>query len=95
MPSWSRDSRWIYFQSDQPGDATTEVWRIPATGGSEERLTHGGGSLAYESADGKTLFFMRAFANAPLFALPVAGGPERQLLECVRAIGFAVGPKGI
>jgi Tol biopolymer transport system component len=96
-PNWSRDGRWIYFQSDRAG--AEEIWRIPATGGSEERVTHGGGSLAYESADGKTLFFTRAHVeakgDAPLFALPLAGGPERKVLECVRIWGFAVGPAGV
>jgi Tol biopolymer transport system component len=92
LPSWSRDGRWIYFASDRAGGA--DVWRIPATGGSEERLTHGGGGLAYESADGKTLFFMlRGFSK--LLALPLAGGPERKVLECVPALGFAVGPGGV
>jgi eukaryotic-like serine/threonine-protein kinase len=94
MPSWSRDGRWIYFQSDRAG--ADEIWRIPAAGGSEERVTHGGGSFAYESADGKTLFFTRIVdANAPLFALPLARGPERKVLECVPDRGFAVGPGGI
>jgi Tol biopolymer transport system component len=94
MPSWSRDGHWIYFQSDRAG--ADEIWRIPATGGSEERVTHGGGSFAYESADGRTLFFQRTFSvDAPLFALPLAGGPERKVLECVPSKGFAVGPGGI
>jgi hypothetical protein len=94
IPSWSRDGHWIYFQSDRAG--AVEVWRIPATGGSEERVTHGGGGLAYESMDGKTLFFTRTFnADSPLLALPLAGGPERKVLECVPDRGFAVGPGGI
>jgi Tol biopolymer transport system component len=93
MPSWSRDGRWIYFRSYRAG--SEEIWRIPATGGSEDRVTHGGGNLAYESADGKTLFFTRALANVPLFALPLAGGPERRILECVPLKGFAVGPGGV
>jgi Tol biopolymer transport system component len=93
MPSWSRDGHWIYFQSDRSG--AVEIWRIPAAGGSEERVTHGGGSYAYESADGKTLFFTQTLAHAPLFALPLAGGPERKVLECVPTKGFAVGPGGI
>jgi Tol biopolymer transport system component len=93
MPSWSRDGRWIYFRSDRAG--AEEIWRIPATGGSEERITHDGGSFAFESADGRTLFFTRALANAALFALPLAGGPERKVLECVLPKGFAVGPGGI
>jgi serine/threonine protein kinase len=93
IPSWSRDSRWIYFRSDRAGGG--DVWRIPATGGSEERVTHGGGSLAHESADGKTLFLTRALADGPLLALPLAGGRERKVLECVPPWGFAVGAGGI
>jgi serine/threonine protein kinase/Tol biopolymer transport system component len=94
MPSWSSDGRWMYFSSDR--GSAEEVWRIPATGGSEERVTHGGGSLAYESADGKTLFYVRTtYGNGPLFALPLAGGPERKVLECVTAKGFTVGPAGV
>ena len=59
-------------------------------------MTHGGGSYAYESADGKTLFFARTDnADSPLLALPLAGGPERKVLDCVPGKGFAVGPGGI
>jgi len=95
LPSWSRDGRFIYYASDRAG-GRAEVWRIPAAGGSEERVTHGGGSLAYESADGKTLFFMReSFARTSLLALRLAGGPERKVLECVPPLGFAVGPGGV
>jgi WD40 repeat protein len=59
-------------------------------------VTHGGGGFAYESADGNTLFFARTFStDGPLFALPLAGGPERKVLECVPSKGFAVGQGGI
>ena len=37
-PDYSPDGQWIYFNSDLPGHA--QIYRIPATGGSEERLTH-------------------------------------------------------
>jgi Tol biopolymer transport system component len=48
------------------------------------------------AADGKTLFFMRTSdADAPLFSLPLAGGPERKVLDCVPYKGFAVGPGGV
>src|SRR5262245_16265597 len=89
----THDGRWIYFQSDHAGVA--EVWRIPATGGSEERVTHGGGSYAFESADGKTLFFTRTLANGPLLAVPLVGGPERKVLDCVPPRAFAIGPGGV
>ena len=92
VPSWSRDGRFVYFASRREG-GPPDVWRIPAAGGAEERITQGGGALASESIDGRTLLFTRTFADSPLLALPLAGGPERQLVDCVA--GFAVGPGGV
>jgi hypothetical protein len=70
------------------------VWRIPVEGGTEERITHDGGSRAQESIDGTTLFFKRRILGPfPLIARPVSGGPERELVKCVFA--FAVVPAGL
>jgi Tol biopolymer transport system component len=91
VPSWSRDGRYVYFarQADGPSD----VWRVPAAGGEAERVTHRGGFFSFESIDGKTLFFMRRMDSSPLLALPLAGGPEREIAKCVSI--FAVGPAGL
>jgi hypothetical protein len=56
-------------------------------------VTHGGGFFSFESVDGKTLFFMRRMDPSPLLALPLAGGPEREVAKCVWI--FAVGPAGL
>ena len=93
QPSWSRDGRFVYFYSDHEGGA--DVWRIPASGGRAERVTSDGGNLAYESADGRTLFLKKGPFNSALVAVPVAGGPERQVVACVPRFGFAVGPSGV
>jgi eukaryotic-like serine/threonine-protein kinase len=93
-PSWSRDGRHVYFSST-PASGDTDVWRIPAEGGVAERLTRGGGFWPRESLDGRTLYYTRSMARSPLLALPVAGGAERQLLDCVPASGFAVASAGI
>jgi serine/threonine protein kinase/dipeptidyl aminopeptidase/acylaminoacyl peptidase len=92
VPSWSRDGRFVYFASRREG-GPPDVWRIPAAGGAEERITQGGGAFASESIDGRTLLFTRTFGNSPLLALPLAGGPERQLVDCVA--GFDVGQGGV
>ena len=92
QPSWSRDGQVIYFSSNRTG--TYNIWRIPALGGTEEPLTHAGGSLPYESADGKTVLFLREGSQSPLLAVPVAGGPERNVVDCVTS-GFAVGRAGV
>jgi Tol biopolymer transport system component len=81
VPSWSRDGKWIYFGSSRAG-VPADVWRIPAAGGDVIRITDNGGSNPLESPDGKTLYYRKLIgASAALFARPVAGGPERQVLD--------------
>jgi len=89
-PSFSRDGRWIYFGSDRTG--RDEVWRVPAAGGTEEQVTHEGGSSAFESFDGRTLYYQ---AGRALRARPIPGGPERTIIPCVNDRSWAVGPQGI
>ncbi|MDQ1354797.1 MAG: hypothetical protein QG657_5106 [Acidobacteriota bacterium] len=36
-PCWSKDGKWIYFLSTRSG--SSQVWRIPAAGGKEEKVT--------------------------------------------------------
>ncbi len=56
MPSWSRDGKWIYFQS------TTDqrIFRCPSSGGNAEALTAEPGSFAFESSEGGTVYFYTA-----------------------------------
>ena len=56
-PSWSRDGRWIYFASDRTGN--WQVWKLPAEGGKAVQVTKGGGFAAFESYDGKTLYYAK------------------------------------
>ena len=92
MPSWSRDGKWIYFHSNSTG--SFEVWRRPFAGGVAEQLTKDGANAAYESADGATLFYLKA-TSSPLFAKPVSGGVERQLLDWVSMKAFVPVDDGI
>jgi Tol biopolymer transport system component len=57
MPSWSRDSRWIYFCSDRT--KRYEVWKAPAEGGPAKQVTWQGGFEAFESTDGKCLYYTK------------------------------------
>jgi eukaryotic-like serine/threonine-protein kinase len=95
-PSWSQDGRWIYFMSDR-GGIVPDIWRAPAMGGPEERVTRNGGYVPYESTDRKTLFFLRDASDSLslLMALPLTGGPERKVIDCVPDWGFTVGPAGV
>lgn len=94
MPAWSRDGRWIYFSSDRGG--RLDIWRAAAAGGPIERVTNSGSGMAvHESLDGKAIVYQAADDDSPLLALPLAGGPARQLVRCVKAQAFAVAASGI
>jgi Tol biopolymer transport system component/DNA-binding winged helix-turn-helix (wHTH) protein len=93
-PSWSRDCRWIYFFSDRTG--RNEVWRVPLDGGAAQQMTGNGGSVAFESTDGRTLFYTKFDTkNWAIFARPLDGGPERQVLDDIVLGAFAVFEDGI
>jgi Tol biopolymer transport system component len=92
MAFFSRDGRWLYFRSDRTG--RSEIWRVPFAGGPQEQVTKTGGYTAYESIDGKTLFYTHDLAG-PLFAIPVSGGAERQVLPFVYNKSFAPVAEGI
>jgi len=99
FPSWSSDGRWIYYRSTRSG--ASEVWRMHPDGGGSERLTTQGGAAAWESWDGKTLYYTRHDGggskgeSVPLLARPVNGGPERQILDGVLRWDFAPVKGGI
>jgi Tol biopolymer transport system component len=93
IPAWSRDGRWIYFGSNRTG--RYEVWRVPAAGGSEEQVTHAGGVMAEEGADGRTLYYKRSMGEGPLLVRPIPRGDERVVLDCVPFCGYWVGPQGL
>jgi Tol biopolymer transport system component len=83
VPSWSRDGKWIYFTSDRTG--TWQVWKAPAEGGQAVQVTKKGGFAAFESPDGKTLYYAMG-QNAPgLWKLPLQGGEETLVLEQLAA----------
>jgi Tol biopolymer transport system component/tRNA A-37 threonylcarbamoyl transferase component Bud32 len=93
LPSWSRDGRWIYFASAKTG--RYEVWRMPAAGGEGEQLTDNGGFAAWESWDRKTLYYTKWPSGAGLFARPLAGGPERRVLESLLSYVYFPVEEGI
>ena len=70
-PAWSHDGKWIYFESKR--EAGAQIWRVPASGGSANRLTKTDGVAALESVDGKALYFSK-FSDPGLWSLPLAGG---------------------
>jgi Tol biopolymer transport system component/predicted Ser/Thr protein kinase len=93
QPSWSRDGRWIYFQTGRSGQP--DIWRCPFPDGTAQQcqqMTTNRGNIAFESVDGRTLYYTTL--EWALYAKPLAGGPEEKLADRV-SLGFAVHEKGV
>lgn len=95
IPSWSRDGRSIYFESTRSG--RPEIWRVPVGGGTAVQVTHNGGHVAFESTDGKTLYYTLSDGGAEgLHAKRLPDGEEKQVLEeGVAFRNFAVVSDGV
>ena len=89
-PSWSRDGKWVYFQSNRTG--RYEVWRLPAAGGEGQQLTVEGGGNAIESWDGQTLYYQRGDV---VVARPLAGGRESRVVDSVHGWDYFPVENGI
>jgi len=92
FPSYSRDGRTLYFMSERTG--RREIWKMPSQGGPAEQVTFDGGAVAFESMDGKYLYYTQRRDAAPLWRKPVSGGPAVQIAPVVLALFFTVGQKG-
>ena len=80
-PGWSQDGRWIYFRSDRSG--SQQIWKMPAEGGPPVQVTRTGGFEAFESPDGKLLYYTKGRQTPGLWSMPVGGGEETRVLEKV------------
>lgn len=67
---------------------------MPFAGGMAEQVTKQGGWTPYESGDGTTLVYSK-FESSALFAMPLSGGPERQVLDWVSWRAFVPAEDGI
>ncbi|HEY6120811.1 MAG TPA: protein kinase [Pyrinomonadaceae bacterium] len=96
LPSWSRDGKWIYFASDRSGQL--QVWKAPAQGGEAVQVTRQGGYLAFESFDGKHVYYIKPFPTQGIWQVPVDGGEELQIMNSFQSAlygDWAVGNDGI
>jgi Tol biopolymer transport system component/DNA-binding winged helix-turn-helix (wHTH) protein len=83
VASWSRDGRWIYFASDRTGD--WEVWKMPSAGGPAAQVMRHGGFAAFESPDGRSLYYAKGLDVPGLWRLPTNGGEEIEFIRSLEA----------
>jgi Tol biopolymer transport system component len=83
MPSYSHDGKWIYFPSDRGGG--WNVWKVPTNGGEPTQITKQGGFRAFESADGKYIYYAKGTAVAGIWRAPVDGGLEEEVVPDLSA----------
>jgi Tol biopolymer transport system component/DNA-binding winged helix-turn-helix (wHTH) protein len=72
--SWSRDGKWIYFTSNRSGQ--WQIWKMPSEGGDPLQLTKQGGFRAFESADGKIVYYAKTSSDPDIWRVPATGGQE-------------------
>ena len=91
LPAWSADGRWIYFVSNRTGGS--ELWKVPAVGGEALQVTRHGGGFAFESPDGKYVYYVKdlyyAKDSAPgIWRVPADGGDETLVLDSYKPENF-------
>jgi Tol biopolymer transport system component len=79
LPSWSRDGQSIYFSSNRGGDR--QIWKVSAEGGPATQVTRHGGFEAFESSDGRFLYYTKERDVGGIWRVPVEGGEETLLPE--------------
>ena len=83
-PQWSSDGKSIYFASDRSG--TYQIWKIPADGGEPVQFTRDGGFKAWESSDGRFLYYSNN--TRAILRMPVTGGPSTAVVRMAEETGF-------
>lgn len=88
-PSWSRDGKWIYFVSHQPGNEG--VYRCPAAGGDATLLSKDvHGFNPQESFDEKTVYFASddvGWTTLKQLPVPPQPGTESDVSRLPRTAG--------
>lgn len=78
LPSWSRDSEWIYFSSDRTGEWEVFRMRAATPEAPAERMTSAGGFAPFEGYDGK-LYYVKRTGEGRIWRMSLATRLEEKL----------------
>lgn len=92
-PVWSRDGRSLYFGSRRSGESY--IWKIPVQGGAAVPIVNTkGGFQAFESSDGKWVYYVKE--NTPgIWKVTADGGEATRVLEQGVAGAWSLTDQGI
>jgi len=96
VPGWSRDGKFIYFASERSGGF--QIWKVSAATGETRshpaiQITRGGGFRAFESSDGKYLYYANGRGKPGLSRRNLSDGKEELVLDSLQRWGWwALGP---
>jgi Tol biopolymer transport system component len=93
MASWSHDGKWIYFESDRSG--ASQLWKIPSAGGSAVQVTDGCGAEAFESRDGKVVYYANKQRRGIWRKPTEGGGAETLVVDRGSAFHWGLYDKGV
>jgi Tol biopolymer transport system component len=92
VPSWSHDGKSVYVASDRTGD--WQVWKVAVDGSGEQQVTRGGGYVAFEARDGRTIFYTKDAASGLFSRTP--DGRETRVTDLPQCKGYwAPAPDGL
>jgi Tol biopolymer transport system component len=74
-PSWSRDGRWLYYTSSEPG---SPIWKLSPDGGIPVQIAKQGGSRVVESRDARSLYYFR---DGAIWKSDLRGGSETRVIN--------------
>ena len=91
VPSWSQDGKFVYFASSRSGEF--QIWKVSAATGETPsspaiQVTRGGGFRAFESPDGKYLYYAKGRGKAGLWRRDLSDGKEEPVLESLQQWGW-------
>ena len=92
VPSWSQDGKWIYFASNRAMDGEeNQLWKVSVDGSHQlVQVTRHGGFSAYESLDGRTVYYAKhRYEDPEIWQVSPAGGEEKRVSSLVRPSTWA------
>jgi len=91
-PSWSKDGRWVYFGSNRNGGS--QVWKVPSQGGAAVQVTKEGGTEAFETFDGKSIYYAKSDVPG-IWQVAAEGGEETRVVAQGQQSLWALTAQGI